>query len=532
MYPLTHNNHFKFGYDHEWFRFRQSPDEQWMASYGACQRPVGDFRDECYATARLIRDSFTGPLTVMFSGGADSEIVLRSFHDQGIPTKVAICQFANNLNIHDVSYAVVCCQQLDIPFDLIPLDIAKFLDGAFWPYAEATQSRSPELCSTMWLADQVDGVPVMGSGECYLVKRIKATYVDGESPYETTPWDMYERELIAGWYRHFMRPGHERQAVPGFFQYTPEVMLSFLKDDRVVDLAHDRIIGKRSTITSKLGIYQKYFPLADRKKFSGYEKVTDRVTAARVQLRRHMPNTGGMWLTEYHDLLAMLEGRIDGPKGLSFETIYPHRPVPPPRGAAPHIDETRQLCLDDYEQVVELIEERLSTMIEFDRAKHKTFIQVKELDRAHVLKRWRSLIADYYLFSESYKMFGSFKDGRLMSMVGMRLVFDNAWVLANLKARNVPLSQTGLKPTLQMLYQHAKDLGLKEYYCSFAEYRYEKFQKLIDKLVPEYYRDYEADILAVIPAGERPEKEFWWRMMGASVSEVNVVIKRMRNVKL
>jgi hypothetical protein len=529
MQPLTHNNHFKFGYNNEWFRFRQSPDDRWMVRYGACQRPVGNFRDECHATARLIRDSFDEPLTVLFSGGADSEVVLRSFYEQGIPCKVAICQFANKLNLHDVGYAVECCQQLGIQFDLIPLDIEWFLDGAYWPYAEASQSRSPELCSTMWLADQVDGIPIMGSGECYLVKRIPATYVDGASPYTKTPWDLYERELIAGWYRHFMRTG--RKAVPAFFQYTPEIMLSFLREDRVVDLVNDRLIGKRSTVTSKLGIYQKYFPLADRKKFSGYENVAARVSDLRIHLRRQMPHSE-MFLTEYNDLVAMLEGRLDGPKGLAHTTLYPHRPAPQVKPATPHIDETRQLTIDDYEQVVEVIEQRLSTVIEFDRAKHKTFITLSDLDRPKMMERWRCAVANYYLLSNTYKLFGSFRDGQLMSMVGMRLVFENAWVLKNLKARDVPLSRTGLRPTLQMLYQYAKDQRLSEYYCCVAEYRYAKFQTIMQKLVPEYYNDYEAEILGTVAAHERPKNEFWWSMMGSIVSDVPVIIKRMRNVKL
>ncbi len=530
---LTHNNHFKFGYDYEWFRFRQSPLDKWMVSYGACERPVDDFKTECLATAALIRDTTSEPLRVLLSGGSDSEIVVRSFHEQGIPFRAAICQFNDNLNIHDISFGVVLCQQLGVPFDLIQLNISKFLEGDFLKYAEPTMCRSPELCSTMWLADQVDGVPILGSGECYVVKRVPTNYIDSESPYERTPWDMYERELIASWYRHFMLPGKERYAVPGFFQYTPEIMLSFLRDERVVDLVNDRIIGKRSTMTSKMGIYQKYFPLADRKKYSGYEFLESQVMDCRVELRRRWPESGAMFLTEYNDLVDMLEGKLEGPKGMLSDEYYPPRPIVSPiKQNTSFIDETRQLTLDDYEQAAELIEERFATVIEFDRAKHKKFVELKHEDFARfkylALGKWRNILAEYYLKGNTHKMFGSFNKGKLMSMVGMRLVRDDAWVLSNLRARDVKLSETGLKETMTMLYTYAKESGRTEYYCCVAEYRYKKFQTMMKRLVPDLYNEYDDEVLTVVEPGEQPENDFWWGMMGRIKPDVRTIIKKMK----
>lgn len=534
MQFLTHNNHFKFGYNNEWFRFRQSPDDAWTVSYGCCERPVGDFRAECHATARLIRDSIQEPLALLFSGGADSEVVLRSFVEQKIPIDVVICQFADKLNAFDVDVAITCCEQLGIPYKLVALDILEFLNsGRYLEYADATQIRSPELCSTMWLADQIDNVPIMGSGECYVVKRVPMSYIDGVSPYDPTPWDMYEKELIAGWYRHFMRPGHERLAVPGFFQYTPEIMLSFLQDQRVVDLVHDRVIGKRSTLTSKLGIYQKYFPLANREKYTGYERLSARVTDIRLILRQRYPKANGIFLTEYPDLVAMLEGRITGPKGMHILDAYKFETTDavPQTPSSPWIDETRQLTIDDFEQVIELLEERFGTMIEFDRAERRNLItrdEAHEDFRQKLLAKWRNVIADYYLQGRTHKMFGSFSHGKLMSMVGMRLVFENGWVLSNLRAKKLSLSQTGLRFTLAMLYQHAKDIGRTEYYCSIAEYRHNKFAIMMRHLVPQYYSEYEEEVLEIIPPGKKASNDFYWGLMGRMPCEVPVMIKRMK----
>ena len=322
MYQLTKDNHFKFGYDYIWYRPRQSDDDRWMTSYGACERPAKDFKAECHATAALLWDTRQTPLTLLFSGGANLEVVLLAFHAQGIPLKVAICQFSDNLNIHDVGYAVVCCEQLGIKYDLIPLDVRKFFEAEIYRYAEASQSRIPQVCPTMWLADQVDGVPILGSGECHLVKRVPRFYVDGVSPYTATPWNLWEREAIAAWYRHFLVPGKERMAVPGFFQYTPEIMLAFLQEQRVVDLVNDRVIGKRSTVSSKFGIYRKYWPqLAPRKKYNGFERMDAEIARAGAELRTRWLGHASNYQTEYNDLIDMLNGRIEGPRGILYRNL-------------------------------------------------------------------------------------------------------------------------------------------------------------------------------------------------------------------
>ena len=90
---LTHRNHFKFGYNQHWFADRRTPDDNWCVAYGRCQRSIKDWRSECIATARLIRDDNDHDLWVLFSGGIDSEVVLQSFLFAGIRVRAAITCF-------------------------------------------------------------------------------------------------------------------------------------------------------------------------------------------------------------------------------------------------------------------------------------------------------------------------------------------------------------------------------------------------------------------------------------------------------
>ena len=47
MFEYTLNNHFKFGYDNEWFIDRPNKNSKWSVQYGQCNRPVKNWREEC-----------------------------------------------------------------------------------------------------------------------------------------------------------------------------------------------------------------------------------------------------------------------------------------------------------------------------------------------------------------------------------------------------------------------------------------------------------------------------------------------------
>lgn len=297
---LTHKNHFQFGYNSTAFNFRKSSEDKWWVKYGKCERAPLRFKDECVRTAQIIREDAREIPSVMFSGGVDSEVALRSFVEAKIPVRAAILRFKNDLNIHDISYAVIACEKLGVKYDFFDLDIIQFWSERLFEFADSVYCISPQLLSTMWLADQIDEYPVMGSGECLLVKRIDEGYIPGVSEYSNSEWDLYEKEKIAAWYRHFILRG--RNACPGFFQYTPEIILSYLSDSFVRDLTSNKIIGKLCTASSKLKIYQQHFELTDRPKFSGFEKVQLEDAQFRKILIERFPMTNEIFKTSVSDL--------------------------------------------------------------------------------------------------------------------------------------------------------------------------------------------------------------------------------------
>jgi hypothetical protein len=306
-YPLllSHLNHFKFGYDGRWFEERQSPQDTWCVDYGRSSRPARDWRSECIETARLIRDDTSLDLWVLFSGGIDSEVVLQSFIFAGIPVRAAITRFRNDLNRQDTRFAVKFCETHRIPYKLLDIDIVEFFEsGDAFAYAERTRCVQPQLLHTMWAMDKVDGYPILGSAECYLVKRsAQPDFLLGADE-DPNVWEMFEKERIASWYRHLMV--RNRDGCAGFFQYNPENMLSFLTDCIMEDLCLNRIPNETDTMSLKGAIYRKHFLLEPRPKYHGFENVLHLDDRLRPILERSFGDHNGIVKTPYDKLVAML----------------------------------------------------------------------------------------------------------------------------------------------------------------------------------------------------------------------------------
>lgn len=298
---LTRGQHFLFGYvpagappaNFESLRKRQADSDEWFVQYGRAVRVPMSFRLECLEAAREIA-AHAGPLpiTVLFSGGMDSEVALRSFVEAGVPVRAAILRFKDDFNLHDYSWAILACENLGVEYRIYDLDLLAFWNGAAAAeYAERTHCVSPQLLPTMWLADQVEGFPVLGSGENYLVKKNES-------------WVLLEKERIASWYRHFLF--QNRPACPGFFQWSPELMLAWLVDPLAIDLWQNRRPLEDDSKVVKIRIYQQHFNVLPRLKYTGFEKVRDAESSVRAVLSARHNKSDQIFETPIPDLIAGL----------------------------------------------------------------------------------------------------------------------------------------------------------------------------------------------------------------------------------
>lgn len=305
---LTYKNYFKFGFNQIPYSRRQAKSDVWFAEFGPAERPPGTFREECIETAKIIRSQTTQDLWLLFSGGIDSEVMLRAFVAADIPVHVAINRFAQDLNLHDISYAIAACEELSVPYRFFELDIVDFWKNKNVRYLTMSDCCWPRLTPTMWLMEQVPGYPVLGSGECFLKKVVPEGYIPGTSPYEPSDWLLYEREKISSWYRFLI--AIKKPGCAGFFQYTPEIVLSYLRDPVVKALCSNEIIGKLSTRTSKHSIYNRHFPIRERRKYTGFEKVAELDKLYQAEARALFPYHDEVCTMTYDHVVHCLERNL------------------------------------------------------------------------------------------------------------------------------------------------------------------------------------------------------------------------------
>lgn len=256
MKELTKKNHFKYYYNGESFTFRNSPEDLWTVSFDDCKHPPSDFKTECLNAAEYIANSTSLPIIVMFSGGIDSEIIVRSFHEVGADVRAVTMRIENDLNYHDFKYAVDLCKELSIPHTLYTLDIFDFFENKMLNYLYKVAPIYPLYCATAWLADQVEGYIINGNGVPHIIEDDGELYMAQKEP-ALVNMRYYILKDISG--------------APEFFHYTPELIASYSLEvmEAVKSLPEEKVSSY-----VKYDIYKKFWPdLAPRKKYMGFEKL-------------------------------------------------------------------------------------------------------------------------------------------------------------------------------------------------------------------------------------------------------------------
>lgn len=250
-------DHFQFG--------RQADDEEtFLVQCGDLSRAVQSPLAEAKLAAQNIYElSSVKKLKLCLSGGIDSECMLESFLQQGIPFEAVFLRFKNELNLFDIKTNLDLCESLNIKYSVIDLDIIQFLEsGRYLEIAEKYECQSPQLATHLWMLDQIDGIPILGGNP------ILPTWQNQHLFFIGLPG-----ELHSTYFKYFMI--NQREGVPWFFIYSPELISSFFH----LDCSRPYLENKRGpadyTYLEKCKGYAqggfKALPRLD--KFTGFELV-------------------------------------------------------------------------------------------------------------------------------------------------------------------------------------------------------------------------------------------------------------------
>lgn len=108
----------------------------------------------------------TNTVEVLYSGGMDSEFVLRSCVVNKIPVRAITMRLLVSgypINTHDLYYSEKFCRENSIEQKLIDLHVDKFFEGGdHLKYLRPYAITEPHVATHLWLFEQCSGYPVLG----------------------------------------------------------------------------------------------------------------------------------------------------------------------------------------------------------------------------------------------------------------------------------------------------------------------------------------------------------------------------------
>lgn len=222
-------------------------------------RPLKSHKQELLENTRIIRDSFNEPFDLLFSGGVDSEIVLRCHIELKIPINVFIFKYENDYNCHDVRHALRICEELNVTPTVIDFNLQKFFENdahTIWKsgfFAKA--GRLPH----MKMLDYIDNIPIMGDGDpAWVFKDNRWLYELSETCHSQSIYcNIIKRTALCDW-----------------FEYSPKVIASHMNLEKMQDVVNNNISNDDIYYDrNKYFLYKDIWPtIIPRPKRVGYEQ--------------------------------------------------------------------------------------------------------------------------------------------------------------------------------------------------------------------------------------------------------------------
>jgi hypothetical protein len=267
MINLTENNWYNWQYGDREINGRYVPNKTFKTNYGKCIDPIGTYKEELLKVAQSTIDTFPNKkMTLLFSGGVDSEVVLRSYLEINHPIDVIIYRYENDYNLYDVSYAITICNMLDVNYKIIDFNLSKFYEKDAERYAELSEIDRPAALPYLNFLELTDNIPILGQGDPWWFREQGTDYsVKGN-------WMYGDMEVFVGASKFLLeinKPG-----IPMWFKWRPGLVWSYTNLKWFKELTSDKIVGRAGVSSSKINGYREAYPeLISRKKMTGFENI-------------------------------------------------------------------------------------------------------------------------------------------------------------------------------------------------------------------------------------------------------------------
>lgn len=226
-------------------------------------RPVKSYYEELLQNARDLTDLLGGPFDLLFSGGIDSEVILRVYLELKIPLNVYTFKYKDDLNRIEFQQSLKTCEKLGVKPKIIDFDLQKYFENDAYDIWSKCYAFNTGWLPHMKMTEYLDNIPIIGSGEPYW----RRTSRDLSTKY---PWVFELDEKPHHWAVYHKTIG--RTAITDWYEYSPEIIVAYTQLPYVQQLINDDVPGKLTNISSKAVIHQPYWPdLDNRPKLIGFE---------------------------------------------------------------------------------------------------------------------------------------------------------------------------------------------------------------------------------------------------------------------
>lgn len=276
--------------------------DSWHVDISPATRPVDTYFKETIKTLEYVYANKDGKLYVLYSGGMDSEYVCEVLLHLKMDFTPVIVDI--KYNQHDLDYAFSFCQRKNIKPVVIDIDYDKFVDsGEIIEIANNMRCCSYRMPATMKAMLELDGFILLGNDPPYMRKN-------------NGLWQLEEEEVIHSifnFYKHYNIKG-----CPFVLSYTPEMMLSFLLDPTMKDLASGKkYTGRLGTNSTKVNVFNNNngaFYIENRTKYTGYERVDESALMDHPNIKlieSTRPKWNGCFKVDYDVIVKQLSKNLN-----------------------------------------------------------------------------------------------------------------------------------------------------------------------------------------------------------------------------
>lgn len=304
---LTHNQHLRWSIDDDAFGIRTDQEQRFRFSIGIDHvTAVSSWYEEFRRAMRLLVEEHGRNLAVFYSGGFDSEILLRTLISVGAHPEAHTIVFSGGENLEETAHTEIVCESLRVPHIQWVHDTESYIRGR--KYERTAYDFQVSQLAYITVLDHVRYVtdrPALMGGEIY-VQRHQSPGLAAITPEE---WYYIYREDEDGCsYRYTRKTGHT--LINEVFSYTPELMLAWMNIPAVHGVTDGSIPGKLSLLSSKKRIFSEAYPdsLSAERKLHGYENLMWTNQVVRSELKRNLlpMGTAQIPVSRFYDRLQLI----------------------------------------------------------------------------------------------------------------------------------------------------------------------------------------------------------------------------------